>query len=117
MALLIAGLVGVVGLLVAAVLLLSDQQSVRAALRPRLEKLLSDSLRLDVKIGDISGLSLWKGVRVSGVSLSHDGEQMIVADGLHVRLGLERLLPPLVSVRAEGEGVAVGMQQHPDGSL
>jgi hypothetical protein len=64
----LGGLICIVAMLVAGVLLLSDQQSVRAALRPRLEKLLSDSLRLDVKIGDISGLSLWKGVRVTGIS-------------------------------------------------
>jgi hypothetical protein len=112
----VAGLVGVVVLVVGGVLLLSDRESVRAALRPRLEKLLSDSLRLDVKIADITGLSLWKGVRVTGVSLSHDGEQMIGADALHVRIGLERLLPPLISIRAEGDAVAVDMEKRPDGT-
>jgi hypothetical protein len=111
----IAGLVGLVVLLVAAVLLLSDRPGVRAALRPRLETLLSQALRLDVKIGDIAGLSVWKGVRVTGVSLSHDGEQMIAADAMHVRVGLLRALPPLISIRAEGEGVAVDLAKRPDG--
>jgi len=112
----VAGLSGLVVLLVAAVLVLSDRQGVRAALRPRLETLLSDALRLDVKITDIAGLTLWKGVRVTGVTLSHDGEQMITADVLHVRLGLERVLPPLLSIRAEGEGIAVDMQKRADGT-
>lgn len=112
----IAGLIGLVVLLVAAVLLLSDRQTVRAALRPRLETLLSDSLRLDVRITDIAGLSVFKGVRVTGVTLSHEGEKMIAADQLHVRLGLVRLFPPLISVRAEGDGVAVDMAQRPDGT-
>jgi len=112
-------LVGLALLLVffaGAALLLIDRPGVRAALRPRLETLLSDALRLDVKIADIAGLSLTKGVRVTGVTLSNDGEQMIAADALHVRLGLERVLPPLVSIRAEGEGVAANLQRRPDGT-
>jgi hypothetical protein len=113
----IAGLLGVVVLLVVAALLLSDQPAVRAAVRPRLEKLLSDSLRLDVKIGEIQGLSLWKGVRVAGVSLSHDGEQLIAADTLQVRVGLVRALPPLISIRAEGDGVAADVERRPDGTI
>lgn len=112
----LAGLALLVVLLVGGALLLIDRPGVRAALRPRLETLLSDALRLDVKIGDIAGLSLTKGVRVTGVTLSNDGEQMIAADALHVRLGLERLLPPLISIRAEGEGVAAHLQRRADGT-
>lgn len=112
----IVGLIGLVVLVVAGVLLSSDRESVRSALRPRLETLLSDALRLDVKIGDLAGLSLWKGIRVRDVTLSHDGEPLIAADTLYVRLGLERVLPPLVSIRAEGEGVAVDLAQRPDGT-
>ena len=111
----IAGLLGLVVLLVVSVLLLSDRPAVRAAIRPRLEALLSKTLRLDVRIDDISGLTLWKGARATGVSLSHDGEKLITADALHVRVGLVRALPPLVSIRAEGEGVAVDLAKEPDG--
>ena len=111
----IAGLLGLAALLVVAILLLSDRPAVRAALRPRLETLLSQVLRLDVRIDDVTGLSLAKGVRATGVSLSHGGERVIAADALHVRLGLERVLPPLVSIRAEGEGVAVDLARLPDG--
>ncbi|MBY0279835.1 hypothetical protein K2Z84_31250, partial [Candidatus Binatia bacterium] len=111
----IAGLVALVVLLVGSVLLLSDRPAVRAAIRPRLETLLSQALRLDVRIDDIAGLTLWKGVRATGVSLSHDGEPLIAADALHVRVGLVRVLPPLVSIRAEGEGVAVDLAKEPDG--
>lgn len=112
----LAGLLVLLVLLAGAALLLADRPGVRAALRPHLETLLSDALRLDVRIADVTGLSLTKGVRVTGVTLSNDGEQMIAAGALHVRLGLERVLPPLVSIRAEGEGVAVNLQQRPDGT-
>jgi len=112
----LAGPVVLLVVLAGAAVVLMDRPGVRAALRPRLETLLSDALRLDVKIDEVAGLSLTRGVRVAGVTLSNDGETMIAADSLHVRLGLERLLPPLVSIRADGEGVAVDLQRRSDGT-
>jgi autotransporter translocation and assembly factor TamB len=115
-ALAVAGLLGLVVLLAAAAVLLSDLPAVRAALRPRLETLLSDALRLQVRIGELTGLSLWRGVRVEDVTLSHDGETMIAAASLYVRPDVESVLPPRVGIRAEGVGVAVDLRRRDDGT-
>ena len=112
----IAGLLGLVLLLVAAALLLSNRPAVREALRPRLESLLSAALDLDVRIDEVAGLGLRQGVRVTGATLStKDGAPLITAGELHVGVGVARLLPPRISVDAEGRGIAVDLERAPDG--
>jgi translocation and assembly module TamB len=112
----IAGLLGLVVLLVAAALLLSNRPAVREALRPRLESLLSAALDLDVRIEQVAGLGPWQGVRVTGATLStKDGSPLITAGELHVGVGVARLLPPRISVAAEGRGIAVDLVRAPDG--
>ncbi|MEW6271032.1 MAG: hypothetical protein AB1689_17250, partial [Thermodesulfobacteriota bacterium] len=112
----LAGLLGVVVVALAAVLLLSDLPAARAALRPRLETLLSDALRLQVRIGDLTELSVWRGVRAENVTLSDEGETMIAARSLWVRPDLASVLPPRIGIRAEGEGVAVELRRRDDGT-
>lgn len=103
--------------IVAALLVALDLPAVRTALRPRLETLLSSALGLDVRIGAVDGLSLWRGARVSDVALASGDETLLEARTLYVGLGLARTLPPLVDVRVEGTGVAAHLRRTADGTL
>ncbi|HEY8516043.1 MAG TPA: translocation/assembly module TamB domain-containing protein [Candidatus Binatia bacterium] len=113
----LAGLIGLVVLLLAGVLLVSDVSGVRATLRPRLETLLSEALRLQVRIGELSALSLWRGVRAQDVTLSAEGEPLIAARALWIRPDLVTVLPPRLGLRVEGEGLAVDMRRRDDGTF